>query len=269
MISLLSIPIPSNGIELLAVVPIALLVLLFTKSCYNYFRCHLNSIPGPFFHAISTLPRLLSVYRGNSHWEDFELHKKYGKIVRVSPTTVSVCDLALFESIYSISSRFYKAGFYEGCRFYDEEGLLPDPLVLADKEVHTRMKRNAANAYSLQALVQIEPLVDETLRRLIGHLDETYVTREDSCDLGLYMLYFAMVSIVFVVAFLHDFDHREGGYDSGLIGSDRTDHLLIGCHFHNHIRQEPRLCSKGRQQRPMSSDQFRATIYCLRKDFHK
>lgn len=239
MISLLSIPIPSNGIELLAVVPIALLVLLVTKSCYNYFRCHLNSIPGPFFSSISTLPRLLSVYKGNSHWEDFELHKKYGKIVRVSPTTVSACDLALFESIYSISSRFYKAGFYEGCRFYDEEGLLPDPLVLADKEVHTRMKRNAANAYSLQALVQIEPLVDETLRRLIGHLDETYVTREDPCDLGLYMLYFAMVSMAFIVAFLHDFDHREGGYDNGLIGSDRTNHLLIGCHSHNHIWQEP------------------------------
>lgn len=186
--------IQNNTFGLLPIVIIALLVLLVSKACYNHFRGRLNSIPGPFLNSISTLPRLWSVWKGNSHWDDFALHKKYGKIVRVSPKTVSVCDMALFESIYGISSRFYKAGFYEACRFYDEEGLLPDPLVLADKEVHTRMKRNAANAYSLQALVQIEPLVDEALGRLIDHFDETYAAHDKPCDLGLYMLYFAMVS---------------------------------------------------------------------------
>lgn len=167
--------------------------LLALGLCYNRFRDHLSSVPGPFINSISSLPRIWSVWEGNSHWDDLELHKKYGKIVRVSPTTVSVCDLALFDSIYGISSRFYKAGFYEPCRFYDEEGLIPDPLVIPDKELHTRMKRNAANAYSLQALVQIEPLVDEVLKNLLDHFDVTYVAQHGTCDLGRYMLYFAMV----------------------------------------------------------------------------
>ncbi|KAH8197444.1 hypothetical protein TruAng_008375 [Truncatella angustata] len=183
----------NNVYGLLSTSLVIFLLLLVLILCYNRFRGHLHSIPGPFINSISSLPRLWSVWKGTSHLEDVELHKKYGKIVRVSPTIVSVCDLTFFESIYGISSHFYKAGFYEACRFYDEEGLIPDPLVLADKDMHTRMKRNAANAYSLQALIQIEPLVDQVLKSLLDRFDEIYVSQRKTCDLGQYMLYFAMV----------------------------------------------------------------------------
>lgn len=192
MLSHLELSYISNCWPLLASTVVCLAFLAFSLY-YNHFFGHLNSVPGPFVNSISSIPRVWSVWKGTSHWEDLDLHRKYGKIVRLSPKIVSVCDLALFESIYGISSRFYKAGFYEPCRFYDEEGLIPDPLVLADKELHTRMKRNAANAYSLQALIQIESLVDKVLESLVGHLDESYVAQHETCNLGRYMLYFAMV----------------------------------------------------------------------------
>lgn len=178
--------------------PAFILLLLIAGLCYSRFRCHLNAVPGPLINSISSLPRIWSIWKGSSHLDDLELHRKYGKIVRVSPTTVSVCDLALFDAIYGISSQFYKAGFYEPCRFYDEEGLIPDPLVLGDKTMHTRMKRNAANAYSLQGLFQIEPLVNDVLRDLLDHLDQVYVAQKKTCDLGECMLYFAMVYLPLV-----------------------------------------------------------------------
>ncbi|OTA91469.1 hypothetical protein M434DRAFT_76133 [Hypoxylon sp. CO27-5] len=194
---------------------ILILGLLVIYLCYNRFRCHLNTVPGPFINSVSSLPRIWSVWKGSSHLDDLELHRKYGKIVRLSPTVVSVCDLTLFETIYGISSQFYKGGFYEACRFYDEWGLIPDPLVLGDKVMHTRMKRNAANAYSLQSLIQIEPLVDEVMMDLLNHLDEFHVTRERSCDLGEYMLYFAMDAI-FTITFGKNLDFVRKGDTKGL-----------------------------------------------------
>lgn len=170
-----------------------LLIIYVSNLIANHFKYRLNSIPGPFVNSVSVLPRLWSVAKGSSHLDDYEHHKKYGKIVRLSPTTVSVVDLGLFEAIYGISSKFHKAGFYEPVRFYDEEGLIPDPFVLSDKATHTRMKRNAANAYSLQALIQLEPLLDEVLDGLLTHLDKEYAGKGKLCDLGSYMLYFAVV----------------------------------------------------------------------------
>ncbi|KAH6643351.1 cytochrome P450 [Truncatella angustata] len=204
------------------------LLLLVLILCYNRFRGHLHSIPGPFINSISSLPRLWSVWKGTSHLEDVELHKKYGKIVRVSPTIVSVCDLTFFESIYGISSHFYKAGFYEACRFYDEEGLIPDPLVLADKDMHTRMKRNAANAYSLQALIQIEPLVDQVLKSLLDRFDEIYVSQRKTCDLGQYMLYFAMDAI-FTITFGKNLDFVRKGDTKKLCHQVRSGLPYIAC----------------------------------------
>ncbi|KAI0006624.1 cytochrome P450 [Xylariaceae sp. FL0662B] len=213
---------------LLTLTPAVLLLLLIAGLCYNRFRCHLSAVPGPFLNSLSSLPRIWSVWKGSSHLDDLELHRRYGKVVRVSPTVVSVCDLALFEAIYGISSQFYKAGFYEPVRFYDEEGLIPDPLVLGDKAVHTRMKRNAANAYSLQGLVQIEPLVNDVLRDLLYHLDETYIAQQTTCDLGKYMLYFAMDAI-FTITFGANLDFVRKGDPAGLCKQIREGLPYLSC----------------------------------------
>lgn len=161
----------------------------------NRYRSNLQYVPGPFLNSISVLPRLFSVYSGKSQVDELALHKKYGSVVRVAPNVVITSDLSHLDVLYGVNTKFFKGGFYEPTRFYDEEGLLPDPFVLADKAMHTRMKRNASNAYSLQALVQLEPLVDEVVKSLLDHLDETYVGTQKTCDMGRYMLYFAMVCI--------------------------------------------------------------------------
>jgi len=62
---------------------------------------------------------------------------------------------------------------------------MPDPFILKDKEMHSRMKRNAANAYSLNALVQMEPYVDRLLGLLSNcstrtHKTEAFATLETS-----------------------------------------------------------------------------------------
>ena len=71
---------------------------------------------------------------------------------------------------------------------HDEEGMLPDPLVLTDKALHNRMKRNAYQAYSMGSMVQLEPLVDGVTERL-KMLDSICESPSGACDLGNLLRY--------------------------------------------------------------------------------
>jgi hypothetical protein len=181
----------------------------------NRFQKGLHRLPGPLLNSLSVIPRIRSAYSGASQVDDIALHKKYGKIVRVAPHVVSVADPAIFDQIYGISSKFFKSGFYEGVRYYDDEGIIPDPFVLADKALHSRMKRNAANAYSLQGLVRLESLVDTIINRLLERFDG-YAANGTVCDIGQYMLFFSMDAI-FMVTFGQDLDFISKGDERKLL----------------------------------------------------
>lgn len=99
---------------------------------------------------------------------------------------------------------------------YDAEGLLPDPLVLSDKAHHTRMRRNAYNAYSMGAMVQLEPLIDKVTDRFIKLLDELCDKPGSSCDLGEWMRYYA-TDVIFAVTFGKDLQFMEKGDPIGMM----------------------------------------------------
>lgn len=110
-----------------------LLAVLATRFLYNYFQRGLWKVPGPFIRGITSIPRVLSAYHGNSHNDDISLHRKYGKIVRLGPNLLSIADPAEINQIYGIGTKFIKSRFYELSSAYDDEGLVPDTFVLTDK----------------------------------------------------------------------------------------------------------------------------------------
>ena len=138
----------------------------------NYVQKKLYRVPGPFTRCISSWPRIVSVNSGNSHDDDIALHRKYGPMVRIAPNTVSISDVAAIPTLYGIGTRFYKSPFYSLARTHDEEGCIPDPFILTDKAMHTRMKKNAANAYSLNGLVKMEAWIEPVTDRLFRLLDQ-------------------------------------------------------------------------------------------------
>lgn len=170
----------------------------------------LSRIPGPSINSLSTLPRMLSVYRGKHHLDELELHRRYGKIVRVAPNLVSVSDAGEINQIYGINSNFFKSPFYDLSAVHDEEGLVPDPFVIRqDKALHARMKRNAANAYSMNGLVQFEKWIDDIFDRLLVILDENALSGS-TCDLGFLLKMFAMDAVT-RLTFGYDFAYMEKG----------------------------------------------------------
>ncbi|VUC23387.1 unnamed protein product [Clonostachys rosea] len=184
-----------------------LLVSFTTRLLYNYFQRGLWRVPGPFMRGVSSIPRIFSVYRGKSHDDDISLHRKYGKIVRLGPNLLSIADPAEINQIYGIGTKFIKSRFYELSSAYDDEGLVPDTFVLTDKAMHTRMKRNASNAYSTNGLIQMESWIDPVTDRLLLKLHKL---AGQSVDISAVLKDFAMDS-VFAVTFGRDFNYVEEG----------------------------------------------------------
>lgn len=99
---------------------------------------------------------------------------------------------------------------------YDEEGLIPDPLVLIDKAQHTRMKKNAYSAYSMGSMLQLEPLVDAVTSRFFTILDKVVDTPSRTCDLGSWLRYYA-TDVIFAVTFGEDLQFMERGDPVGMM----------------------------------------------------
>lgn len=184
----------------------------------NRYQKNINHVPGPWLNSFTTLPRMWSVYKGSHHLDDLRLHAKYGKIVRLAPNLVSVSDAFEVNQLYGVSTKFTKSPFYDLSAVYDEHGLVPDPFVIrTDKALHSRMKRNAANAYSMNGLVQFEPWIEPVVDRVLNILDQ-HVELGTACDLGDLVKRYAMDAIC-SLTFGRDFGYLEKGDRFGFFGT--------------------------------------------------
>ncbi|KAJ5788309.1 Cytochrome P450 oxidoreductase [Penicillium paradoxum] len=196
--------------------PVVVGGLLVTWIVSQRYLTPLRKVPGPFFASWTRLPRFFAVLRGKPHEWELDLHRKYGKIVRTGPDLVSVGDPAAINVIYNANDKFKKSAFYTPFMIYDDEGLIPDPLVLIDKAQHTRMKKNAYNAYSMGAMLQLEPLVNEVTTRFFNILSDVAETPSRTCDLGNWLRFYA-TDVIFSVTFGEDLKFMEKGDPIGMM----------------------------------------------------
>ena len=89
-------------------------------------------------------------------------------------------------------------------------------MVLTDKALHTRMKKNAYNAYSMGSMLQLEPLVDAVTDRFFKILDDVVETPSRTCDLGKWLRYYA-TDVIFAVTFGEDLQFMEKGDPIGMM----------------------------------------------------
>ncbi|CAH0051416.1 unnamed protein product [Clonostachys solani] len=176
----------------------------------NRYGRGLHKIPGPFLQSFSMIPRAWQVWQGNIHQRDLKFHQKYGKLVRIGPKLLSLADVNEMNTVYGITTKFYKSSFYDPSTPYDEEGIVPDPFILKDKAIHSRMKRNAANAYSLSSVLQLEAYVDEVEDKLLAILDREAENPENVIPFDHYLHAFAMDAI-FMISFGKSLNILENG----------------------------------------------------------
>lgn len=177
-------------------------------------RNDLSPVPGPWLASLTNLYRLIIVRRGESHYRAIELHKKYGKYVRLGPNLVSVSDPVALSSIYGAAKGFSKSDFYQ-CLDTLLNGKLMRTVFGTQDEVHHRaIRRPVAQYYAMTNLISYEPLADSTTRVFVDALQWRFVKNGEICDLAQWLQWYAF-DVIGEMTFSHRLGFLESGSDVG------------------------------------------------------
>ncbi|KAI1813779.1 cytochrome P450 [Poronia punctata] len=145
---------------------ILLPALIVGRMLYRRYASPLRSLPGPFFASCTRLWKIRSTISENTQWEHVELHRKYGSVVRIGPDEVSFSSPHVARNILSAGKRFYKTDFYTV--FPPPEH--PDIFTEIREEVHAIKKKVANVPYSMAAMKQLSPFIDDTIEFLVSRM---------------------------------------------------------------------------------------------------
>ncbi|OQV05496.1 hypothetical protein CLAIMM_10223 [Cladophialophora immunda] len=97
-----------------------------------------------------------------------------GPVVRTGPDEVIVNDPSVLDVIYGFGSKFQKTDFYRLFGFPDIWGVHVFSTI--DRNHHSKLSRHIASAYTMTALVELEPLVDDCIdlfvKKITSHLSD-------------------------------------------------------------------------------------------------
>ena len=127
-------------------------------STYSLCFSPLAKFPGPKLAAITILPKLWHLARGESVSWIALLHREYGPIVRVSPTDLSFTDAQAWQDIYGFKPPG-KAANPKDPKFYDFASLDVRSIINTNDQDHARTRRIFSHAFSDKALREQEPLL--------------------------------------------------------------------------------------------------------------
>jgi Cytochrome P450 len=110
---------------------------------------HLWQIPGPRLYAISSIPLALNAWDARSIHTIHQLHKRYGPVVRVTPTQISFNSLSALRTIYGAGSPFERTDFY---KMFDVYGR-PNLFTFASGQQHRDRKKLLSHMYANQTVL--------------------------------------------------------------------------------------------------------------------
>lgn len=140
-----------------------------------FYLSPLKNVPGPKIAAVTKWWILYITWAEKRNRTVHELHKKYGPIVRLSPSEVSISDPDYLKDIY-ISGNYDKSGFYAQFSNYGEHCTFS----ILTKKDHIKKRKASAPLYN-KSFVTSEPIeelvqtkVKETLKFVGGTNVEVY-----------------------------------------------------------------------------------------------
>jgi cytochrome P450 len=163
-------------------------LLLTVRILRSYYR--LSHIPGPFWARFTDLWRH-KVQNQPGHSARFvELHRQYGKLVRLGPNHVSISDPGAIPVVYSTNPTWRKGESYYGA--VPVSGKRAVPSIIAMNEVqHTAVRKSVGRAFTTNSLLDYEDAIETTGRDLIDALEKT-----PEADIGQWLQFFAMDMLI-------------------------------------------------------------------------
>jgi cytochrome P450 len=210
---------PSLSTIALALASYILLSILYQIVHYRFFH-PLAHFPGPFLGSVTRLWITYHNVKGRENEVCEELHKKYGPIMRVTPSMLLISDATKLPLIYhraADKSQYYITG---------STGSTEATFNMQSHKVHARLRKIVAAPYSFTSIKKMEPLVNAQLSYWLSRLDDLYVSPSaaismgmkektfDFCPWAVYMAYDVMSEVAFGAPFGFV---AKGGDVAGLI----------------------------------------------------
>ncbi|KAI1340755.1 cytochrome P450 [Xylariaceae sp. FL0016] len=196
---------------------ILLPALVLSRMLYRRYASPLRKYPGPFLASCTRFWKLQSTVSENTQWDHVELHKRYGPVVRIAPNELSFSSPRVARAVLSAGKRFYKTDFYGV--FPPPEN--PDIFTEVREDVHAMKKKVANVPYSMAAMRQLSPFIDDTIELLMTKIsafccqdatESGAAGKPQMVDLGNWLHYFAF-DVLGEVAFGRSFGFLNAGYD--------------------------------------------------------
>ncbi|OHE94281.1 cytochrome P450 [Colletotrichum orchidophilum] len=169
---------------------LSLIVAWLVKNRYNN---GLNKYPGPFLASLTDWWRFFDVKGYRPEVTHQKLHAKYGDVVRLGPNTLSFADPAALKSIYGLNKGFVKSqsDFYIVQQSIANGFRLQSLFSSTDNDFHSQFRRCVNSAFSMSALVQYEPFVDNTTKLFLSQTEKLFAGNPEGCDFTTWLQFYA------------------------------------------------------------------------------
>jgi hypothetical protein len=196
------------------------------------------------------------------------LHRKYGipscpsketnitgKIVRIAPNEVSIDDPEAVKVIYGHATEFIKAPWYYASGPI-HAGTGVDLFTDTNEKRHAANRRKVANAYSMTALLEMEPFVDQCASVFETRLCE-FADTKTTFDLGHWLQCYAF-DVVGEITFAKRFGFLDAGEDPKGLMAGIEAYLSYGAkvgmvpELHYPLMRFMEIISRGKQGGPLA-----------------
>ncbi|KAF6836436.1 cytochrome p450 [Colletotrichum plurivorum] len=152
---------------------------------YRFFH-PLAKFPGPFWGSVTRLWITYHNIKEDECQTNQALHRKYGPVIRITPTMLLVSDAKKLPEIYHRNAN--KSQHYITGSFGKTESLFN----MQDHTVHARFRKIAAAPYAFSNIRKMEPFLDHHIARWTEKLDKNFAStgkRLDFAPWAVYLVY--------------------------------------------------------------------------------
>ncbi|KAJ6024765.1 hypothetical protein N7540_005562 [Penicillium herquei] len=157
--------------EAFGLIGFTLLLYFVFNATYCAFFHPLSKHPGPWHLAISNIPNRWSTISGNSSYWLFNLHNRYGPVVRVAPNEISYSDPQAWLDIYGPQPD-QRLGMPKDPKFFSsfEDKKTAASIITSHTKDYTRMRHVYSYGFSKKVLLakeaQIQGIIDRAMQSL-------------------------------------------------------------------------------------------------------
>ncbi|KPM35295.1 hypothetical protein AK830_g11287 [Neonectria ditissima] len=198
-----------------AVFFIAHLLVSITRSI----RSPLRTVGGPFLARFSDVWYFWTVRKGHFEVTNRQLHEKYGSVVRYGPNRYSIDDPEASKIIYGLGTQFPKSPWYTTWAAPGQWNIFNDQST----KHHAQTRRLFQATYSMTALVNYEPYVDECNSLFAQRLTEM-AHAGVPVDMGHWFQCYAF-DVIGIITYGERLGFLDRGDDMGGVMGALEDHL--------------------------------------------